>query len=102
VKAAASEENLRKSASFSGRAADQQQAAFRSVLLRFSNQPKMISFHDYLLGSSLMVARISFGLLIATSLTLTAYFGATAWRLCNDQQNDTTGWSQPFRLTRTP
>jgi hypothetical protein len=49
-----------------------------------------------------MVARISFGLLIATSLALTAYFGTTAWRLCNDQQNDTTGWSQPFRLTRAP
>jgi hypothetical protein len=46
-----------------------------------------------------MVARISFGLLIATSLALTAYFGTAAWRLCNDQQNDTSGWRQPFKLT---
>ena len=52
-----------------------------------------------LFGVFVMVARISFGLLIATSLALTAYFGTAAWRLCNDQQNDTSGWRQPFKLT---
>jgi hypothetical protein len=44
-----------------------------------------------------MVMRISFGALIAISLALTAYFGATAWRLTSDLQNDGGGWSSPFR-----
>jgi len=43
-----------------------------------------------------MVIRISFGVLIATSLALTAYFGATAWRLTSDLQNDGAGWNSPF------
>ena len=45
-----------------------------------------------------MVVRISFGLLIATSLALTAYFGMTAWRLSSDQLNDDLGRSPSFRL----
>ena len=49
-----------------------------------------------------MVVRISFGLLIATSLALTAYFGAAAWRLSSDQQNDSVGWNPHFRLINSP
>ena len=47
-----------------------------------------------------MVVRISFGLLIATSLALTAYFGMTAWRLSSDQQDDDFGRNPSFRLIR--
>lgn len=50
----------------------------------------------------IMVVRISFGLLIATSLALTAYFGATAWRLSSDQQNDNVGRNPSFRLLSHP
>ena len=49
-----------------------------------------------------MVVRISFGLLIATSLALTAYFGAAAWRLSSDQQSDGAGWNPHFRLISSP
>jgi len=45
-----------------------------------------------------MVVRISFGLLIATSLALTAYFGMTAWRLSSDQSYDNGGRTPSFRL----
>jgi len=49
-----------------------------------------------------MVVRISFGLLIATSLALTAYFGAVAWRLSNDPQNDGAGRFSRFELVSPP
>jgi hypothetical protein len=49
-----------------------------------------------------MVIRISFGLLIATSLALTVYFGATAWRLCNDQPDGNAGQSLAFQVVRSP
>jgi hypothetical protein len=45
-----------------------------------------------------MVARISFGLLIATSLALSVYFGTTAWRMTGDSQDDGAGPGPPFRL----
>jgi hypothetical protein len=45
-----------------------------------------------------MVARISFGLLIATSLALSVYFGTMAWRITGDPQDDSTGRGPPFRL----
>jgi hypothetical protein len=38
-----------------------------------------------------MVIRFSFILLIVTSLSLTAYFGASAWRLSNDRQLKSVG-----------
>lgn len=44
-----------------------------------------------------MVIRISFALLIATSLSLTAYFGVIAWRLTTDLQNDGAGWISPLK-----
>ena len=49
-----------------------------------------------------MVIRFSFGLLIATSLALTVYFGATAWRLCNDQQDANAGQQLSFQVVRSP
>ena len=49
-----------------------------------------------------MVVRISFGLLIATSLSLTAYFGTMAWRLSGDPQTDGAGWNRPFKLVGPP
>jgi hypothetical protein len=39
--------------------------------------------------------------LIATSLTLTVYFGATAWRLSGDLQNDS-GWNPRLRMVNPP
>ena len=47
-----------------------------------------------------MLIRISFGVLIATSLALTVYFGTTAWRLSGDLQNDGAGRDLPFSLIR--
>jgi hypothetical protein len=49
-----------------------------------------------------MAIRISFGLLIATSLALTAYFGTMAWRLSGDQQNDAAGWNPRIKLITAP
>ena len=37
------------------------------------------------------MSRLSFVLLIATGLVLTAYFGAAAWRLSDDSHMDITG-----------
>jgi hypothetical protein len=37
------------------------------------------------------MSRLSFALLIATGLVLTAYFGAAAWRLSDDRLTDITG-----------
>ncbi|WP_024515308.1 hypothetical protein [Bradyrhizobium sp. Tv2a-2] len=72
------------------------------MLLRFSNQHEVMNCHHYLvLSEFVMVVRISFGLLIATSLALTAYFGATAWRLSSDLQNDG-GWTPRFRMVNAP
>jgi hypothetical protein len=34
------------------------------------------------------MSRLSFALLIVTGLALTAYFGATAWRLSDDSRLD--------------
>ncbi len=48
-----------------------------------------------------MVVRISFGLLIATSLALTGYFGAAAWRLTSDQQLESVGSKVPFEFVRS-
>jgi len=37
------------------------------------------------------VGRLSIGLLIATGLLLTAYFGLLAWRISDDKDLDITG-----------
>jgi hypothetical protein len=37
------------------------------------------------------VGRLSIGLLIATGLLLTAYFGLLAWRISDDKDADITG-----------
>jgi hypothetical protein len=41
------------------------------------------------------MSRVSFALLIATGLMLTAYFGAAAWRLSEDSHMDVTGHITP-------
>ena len=41
------------------------------------------------------VSRISFALLIATSLVLTTYFGLAAWRLSKESETDVTGEISP-------
>ena len=84
------------------RAAYQQEVALRSTLLRFSNRLGVISSSQYQCWEFVMAIRISFGLLIATSLALTAYFGTMAWRLSGDQQNDGAGWNPRIRLITAP
>jgi hypothetical protein len=37
------------------------------------------------------VGRLSIGLLIATGLLLTAYFGLLAWRISDDKEAEVTG-----------
>jgi hypothetical protein len=37
------------------------------------------------------VSRVSFVLMIATALLLTAYFGVAAWRVSDDREMDITG-----------
>jgi hypothetical protein len=37
------------------------------------------------------MSQFAFGLLIAMGLTLTAYFGAAAWRLSDDSRMDVAG-----------
>jgi hypothetical protein len=37
------------------------------------------------------MSRLSFALLLVTSLVLTVYFGAAAWRLTDDSHMDITG-----------
>ena len=46
------------------------------------------------------MSQVSFALLIAIGLTLTAYFGVAAWRLSDDQQMDITGTSSLPSKTR--
>jgi hypothetical protein len=41
------------------------------------------------------MSRVSFALLIATGLMLTAYFGLAAWRLSDDSHMDVTGHITP-------
>jgi hypothetical protein len=41
------------------------------------------------------MSRLSFALLIATGLLLTAYFGAAAWRISDDSHVDVTGQIRP-------
>jgi len=41
------------------------------------------------------MSRLSFLFLIFTSLMLTAYFGAAAWRLSDDGESDITGALAP-------
>src|SRR5882672_5761869 len=41
------------------------------------------------------MSRLSFGLLIATGLMLTAYFGAAAWRMSDENHMDVTGHITP-------
>jgi hypothetical protein len=41
------------------------------------------------------MSRLSFALLIAAGLMLTAYFGAVAWRLSDDSHTDITGHITP-------
>jgi hypothetical protein len=77
----------------------------RTALLLFPNQLGAIN-SEHIINDAwvindawefVMVIRISFGVLIATSLALSTYFGATAWRLTNDLQNDGVGWNSPFK-----
>jgi hypothetical protein len=60
----------------------------------------VISYAKVILQEFVMLIRISFGVLIATSLALTVYFGTTAWRLSGDLQNDGAGRDLSFRLIR--
>jgi hypothetical protein len=60
----------------------------------------VISCAKVILQEFVMLIRISFGVLIATSLALTVYFGTTAWRLSGDLQNDGAGRDLPFSLIR--
>jgi hypothetical protein len=41
------------------------------------------------------MSRLSFALLLVTSLVLTVYFGAAAWRLTDDSHMDITGHIPP-------
>jgi hypothetical protein len=41
------------------------------------------------------MSRLSFALLIAAGLILTAYFGAVAWRVSDDSHTDITGHITP-------
>ena len=41
------------------------------------------------------MSRFTIGLIVAASLTLTAYFGATAWRASDDSHSDITGSIAP-------
>jgi hypothetical protein len=41
------------------------------------------------------MSRLSFALLLVTSLVLTVYFGAAAWRLTDDGHMDITGHIPP-------
>ena len=66
-------------------------AFFESV--QSDQLPKIVS-------GFVLVVRLSFGLLISVSLVLTAYFGATAWRLTSDPQYESSGSGPPFRLIR--
>jgi hypothetical protein len=43
------------------------------------------------------MSRLSFIFLIFTSLMLTAYFGAAAWRLSDDSEKDITGALAPVQ-----
>jgi hypothetical protein len=54
---------------------------------------KCSSFISKIQGPSELkeMSRISFVLLIATGLALTAYFGTAAWRLTDDSHLDITG-----------
>jgi hypothetical protein len=49
---------------------------------------------------SILVVRLSFGVLISVSLALTVYFGAAAWRLTGDAQNESNESGPPFYLVR--
>jgi hypothetical protein len=46
-------------------------------------------------GRGAKMSRLSFALLLVTSLVLTAYFGAAAWRLTDDSHMDITGHIPP-------
>jgi hypothetical protein len=41
------------------------------------------------------MSRFTIGLIVAASLTLTAYFGAAAWRASDDPHTDITGSIAP-------
>ena len=41
------------------------------------------------------MSRFTIGLIVAASLTLTAYFGAAAWRASDDRHSDITGSIAP-------
>jgi hypothetical protein len=87
-------------------AVDRRTAAARHLICRFDNstgvlvgglhsptQRKVFIFVKMRLRSfkAKEMSRLSFALLIATGLALTAYFGAAAWRLSDDSRLDVTG-----------
>ena len=81
--------------------ADEHQDVPRTELLRFFESARGDQLLEQVVWEFVMVVRISFGVLIATSLALTIYFGATAWRLSGDMQSDN-GWTARLRMMNPP
>ncbi len=74
-----------------------------SILLHFSNRLELIGWSidvGVVVEEFVLVARLSFGLLISVSVVLTAYFGMAAWRLSGDYQNESARSWPPSQVVK--